>query len=168
MAMDKDLEAIKTHLEEGEQILAAVQGYHVKTVGGKEGNSRGGTLAATDRRVVFYRKNMGGFDFETFTYQTITSVERGKNFRGPHIRMTVAGNAMEIKQIQKGDPDAVADAIRERVGHGATAPAVAAAPDAAPAPDLVEQLRALAGLRDDGILTEDEFSAKKAELLAKP
>lgn len=163
MSMDKDLAAIKTHLEEGEQILGSVQGFHVRTVGGKEGNSRGGTLAATDRRVVFYRKNMGGFDFETFTYETITSVERGKNFRGPHIRMTVAGNAMEIKQISKGDPDVVALAIRERVGHGAAA---AAAPAAASAPDLVEQLRGLAGLRDDGILTEDEFAAKKEALLA--
>lgn len=166
--MDKDLEAIKTHLEEGEHILAAVQGQNVKTAGGKEGGMRGGTLAATDRRVVFYRKNMGGFDFETITYETITSVERGKTFSGAHIRMTVAGNALEMKWIKTGDPDGVALAIRERVGHGATAPAVATAPNAAPAPDLVEQLRALAGLRDDGILTEDEFSAKKAELLAKP
>ncbi|WP_229715052.1 SHOCT domain-containing protein [Subtercola lobariae] len=30
-----------------------------------------------------------------------------------------------------------------------------------------KQLTKLAGLRDQGILTEDEFAAKKAELLAR-
>nr|WP_243861530.1 SHOCT domain-containing protein [Frigoribacterium endophyticum] len=30
---------------------------------------------------------------------------------------------------------------------------------------LAEQLRQLAALRDDGILTEDEFTAKKTQLL---
>lgn len=52
----------------------------------------------------------------------------------------------------------------------APAAPVAAAPAApAPAPavenDLVTQLKQLAGLRDAGILTEEEFAAKKAQLL---
>jgi hypothetical protein len=39
---------------------------------------------------------------------------------------------------------------------------------AAPPPggDLLEQLRGLSDLRDDGILTEEEFTAQKAKLLA--
>ena len=47
------------------------------------------------------------------------------------------------------------------------APAPAPAPAAAPAPanDLVDQLRSLAELRDQGILTEEEFAAQKAKLL---
>lgn len=51
------------------------------------------------------------------------------------------------------------------------APAVApvAAPPAPPAPqfDITAQLQQLAGLRDAGILTEEEFTTKKAELLAR-
>ncbi len=43
------------------------------------------------------------------------------------------------------------------------APAPAAA--AEPAPDLADQLRKLATLRDEGILTEEEFGAQKARLL---
>jgi hypothetical protein len=46
------------------------------------------------------------------------------------------------------------------------APAPAPAP-AAPQVDLVEQLRKLGELRDAGVLTPDEFSAKKAELLRR-
>ncbi len=45
------------------------------------------------------------------------------------------------------------------------APAPAAAPAAAPSGDMIEQLKALAELRDQGILTEEEFSAQKAKVL---
>ncbi|QAY72580.1 SHOCT domain-containing protein [Agromyces protaetiae] len=51
-----------------------------------------------------------------------------------------------------------------------TRPAETSAPleQAAPAqPDLADQLTKLASLRDSGILTEEEFAAKKAELLAR-
>lgn len=45
------------------------------------------------------------------------------------------------------------------------APAAAAAPPAGP--DVVGQLRQLGELRDQGVLTDAEFEAKKAELLAR-
>ncbi|MFJ7019496.1 SHOCT domain-containing protein [Streptomyces sp. NPDC101117] len=47
----------------------------------------------------------------------------------------------------------------------APAPAPAPAPQAAPTP--VEQLRQLAELRDAGILSDEEFTTKKAEILAR-
>jgi hypothetical protein len=40
----------------------------------------------------------------------------------------------------------------------------AAAPEAAESPQI-EQLRQFAALRDQGILTEEEFAAKKAQIL---
>jgi hypothetical protein len=49
---------------------------------------------------------------------------------------------------------------------GAPAPAPAAPPPSAePQPDLADQLRKLADLRDAGILTDEEFAAQKAKLL---
>ncbi|HEX6249391.1 MAG TPA: SHOCT domain-containing protein [Nocardioidaceae bacterium] len=39
-------------------------------------------------------------------------------------------------------------------------------PAAAPATDVVAQLKALADLKDQGILTEEEFAAQKAKILA--
>jgi hypothetical protein len=43
--------------------------------------------------------------------------------------------------------------------------APAPAPAAAPADDTVAQLTQLAQLKDQGILTEEEFAAKKAQIL---
>jgi hypothetical protein len=42
-----------------------------------------------------------------------------------------------------------------------------AAPSPAAHPDVTEQIAKLAALRDQGILTEDEFATKKGELLAR-
>ncbi len=46
-----------------------------------------------------------------------------------------------------------------------TPPAPAPAAPAAPAPDPIHQLKELAALRDQGVLTEAEFAAQKAKLL---
>ena len=45
-------------------------------------------------------------------------------------------------------------------------PAPVPAAAAAPAPDPIEQLKQLAELKDQGILTEEEFAAQKAKILA--
>jgi hypothetical protein len=42
----------------------------------------------------------------------------------------------------------------------------AAPPAAAPQVDVVSQLKELAALKDQGILTEEEFAAQKAKILA--
>jgi hypothetical protein len=39
------------------------------------------------------------------------------------------------------------------------------APPPAPAPDPIEQLRELAALKQEGVLTDDEFAAQKAKIL---
>jgi hypothetical protein len=69
-----------------------------------------------------------------------------------------------------------ASAVSGRVQHRQDekfAAAAAQAPPAAPAPeapapaeiDVVTQLKQLAGLAEQGILTQEEFAAKKAQLL---
>ncbi len=49
--------------------------------------------------------------------------------------------------------------------YAAPPPQYAAPPPAAPADDVYAQLRKLAELKDAGILTEEEFATKKAQLL---
>lgn len=45
------------------------------------------------------------------------------------------------------------------------APAAPAAPPPAAEPDLTEELKKLADLHEQGILTDDEFAAAKAKLI---
>jgi hypothetical protein len=66
----------------------------------------------------------------------------------------VVGGHMANKQAQA------------QAAQAAPEPQYAPAPEAAPAPDPIEQLTRLAALKDSGALTEAEFEAQKAKLLA--
>ena len=57
--------------------------------------------------------------------------------------------------------EALADGILKRPEQQASKPA----PSSAAAPDIAEQIKKLADLHAAGIITDDEFSAKKADLL---
>ncbi len=60
-------------------------------------------------------------------------------------------------------------ANKQAQAQAAQAPEAAPEPQAAPAPaapDKIEQLTQLAALKDSGALTEAEFEAEKAKLLA--
>jgi hypothetical protein len=70
----------------------------------------------------------------------------------------VVGGHMANKQAQ-------AQAQAAQAPQPAPEPQYAPAP-AAPAPDRIEQLTQLAALKDSGALTEAEFEAEKAKLLA--
>jgi hypothetical protein len=82
----------------------------------------------------------------------------------------IAGTATAVsnKVSQKQYANAAEKAQAEAQEQAAAAPPPAAAP--APAaggltPDVVEQLKQLGQLKDQGILTEEEFVAQKAKLL---
>ena len=87
---------------------------------------------------------------------------RGPGLVGMAARTAVVvgtANAVSNKQQQKYANQAAAQQ------EAAAEQAAPTAPAAAPQDDLVSQLEALAKLRDQGILTDEEFSAKKAQLL---
>ncbi|HYN48697.1 MAG TPA: PH domain-containing protein [Candidatus Nanopelagicales bacterium] len=101
-------------------------------------------------------------DTSDLTYETM---------RAPaEYRRTILDQKMEFEQA---DARHIAAAVRG--GVPAPAPAPAPAPQVVPAPvaplpppppTAEEKLRSLAKLRDDGLLTPEEFEAKKAGLLA--
>lgn len=57
--------------------------------------------------------------------------------------------------------------LKDRLPRPTAEAATPPAPTPTVQPDVTVQLTKLAALRDSGILTEDEFAAKKAELLAR-
>src|SRR5206468_1273006 len=94
-------------------------------------------------------------------------------------RRTAAGDApprkprlMTVKSIQKHAREhaewVARGEVEDRQSGGTAEKQPVSAPAATPEPlDVPDQLRKLGELRDAGVLTEDEFSAKKADLLAR-
>ena len=105
--------------------------------------------------------------------------------RGVARTAVVAGTASAVSgRVQRRQAERFADrdaqivaernaAYQQQMAAQAPAPAPApaapapapAAPAPAPQVDMIAQLKQLAELRDQGILTEEEFAAQKAKLL---
>ncbi|WP_199043195.1 PH domain-containing protein [Glycomyces salinus] len=171
--LDKLLSQVAGHLEQGENVLAAVLGIAPTSVLGSDkafGNVdavRTGVLIATDRRVIRYIKKLGGHDLESFPYATIASLEGGKTFAGPKFKIHASENSTELKAISDGDPAMFERAVRDqmaaaRVDRQEPASVAAAAP---PGASTADQLTQLAGLLDRGLITREQYDAEAAKLL---
>ena len=97
----------------------------------------------------------------------------GRLLRGVARTAVVAGTATAVSgRVQRRQAENLSDRDQEIAanrGQGYAEGAQAAPTEYAPPPpaqkDPVEQIKQLADLKDQGILTEEEFAAKKAQIL---
>lgn len=83
----------------------------------------------------------------------------------------VSGRVQRRQATRFAERDAQAAGQRQEADQQPAAPAYAPEPQQAPAPpsagaDRLEQLKQLGQLKADGVLTDEEFAAEKARLLA--
>lgn len=107
---------------------------------------------------------------EMIPVKSISSVTTKRDgFSNSIVSVITSGNTVDFRVSHK-EAEMVRDTLTRLVlGTHPQQQAVASAPaPAAPAaPDVTAQLQQLAALRDQGILTAEEFDTKKAELLAR-
>lgn len=159
--IDKLLKAAHEHFDKEEQPLAVVLGAYESKILNKD-TVRNGIFIATEKRVIFYAKKMFGYDMEVFPYNNISSIEMSKGMTGHTISLFTSGNKVKMKWINYGDipkfVELVNEAIQKKNSFAQTAATTSS-------DDITEQLTKLAALKDQGILTEEEFTAKKKQLL---
>lgn len=161
--LDKLLNQAQEHLETGEQVLHVVQGtYETKRLGNDA--LRNGIFIATDRRLVFFGKRLGGFDMEVFPYENISSIEFKKSMLGHSITFYASGNQVSMKWINKGDVEEFVGWVKNHIGKQKTQVSTDTVKDRH---SYIADLQKLAELRDAGIITEEEFQAKKSEILSR-
>lgn len=148
----------------------------------------GECLVVTDKKVLVAKAGFSsgalfGQKAKSFPFKQITSVEYSCGLTAGRIQITTAGTVESSSGHRKGVLDSVADTfqaenvvtfpsqkklvfqkaaalIRQMLDEQHEAPTTAT-------PDILEQIKKLAELKESGILTEDEFNNKKAELLKK-
>ena len=99
--LEKLLDQVKEHLDDGEDVLAVMKGtYETKKMGNDW--TRAGILAATDHRVVFYAKKMGGYDLEVFPYRHISSIETSKGMTGHVVKFFGFGERDQVEVHRQG------------------------------------------------------------------
>lgn len=151
--------ATRDILKNDETVVYALSGvYETKSLGSD--TIKNGVLIATENRIVFYAKRFTGYDSESFKYSNISSIETGKKMMGSTITFYASGNKVSMKWIQEADYQEFVEYVEDKIGKKESTPA--AAPQAT---DNLEELKKLKELLDMEAITEEEYEAKKKELL---
>ena len=161
-SLEKLVLKAEEHFVEDEKTVVAVKGAYETKIMGTD-STRNGVFIATSKRVVFYAKKITGYEMEVFPYSTISSVEHGKGLMGHKITMFASGNKATVKWTKEGDIDSFVREVNSRIGKKETSNDTPSQPSA----DIPAQIKQLAELKDQGILTGEEFESKKTELLKK-
>ena len=118
-------------------------------------------LAMTEKKLVCYRKTLTGFRLETVPYSQISSVNASKGIFGHSIIAYGANNSIGLGLIKQSDErvEKFIVAIRQRVSE------IESSNEGAPKEDISALLLELNQLRQQGLITEEEFTAKKRNIL---
>ena len=172
------MEDLKGKLDLGEQVLA-VAGGGMAVPGALQ--LRQGLLVATNARLAFYRRKLRGDDIQSFAYEDITSIEFHSQDSGITtagmggaasegcIAFVAAGTARSFEYIPlEAEGKAVVVAAQRQIEQTRSEPrSIKAVPREA---GVAEQhaarlLAALRELMDAGVLTDEEFVSKRAQIL---
>jgi hypothetical protein len=158
LGLKKELKTLPSYLAEGEQVLNLSSGLY---------DGANGLVVLTDRRVFFLSAGISNSRFEDFGYDKITSVQTSSSMMFGEITIHASGNKAEMKNMMKDRVKEIGEYVRNQINAPKPPPETpATAPVAAPpSDDPADQIRKLAALRDEGILTEEEFAAKKRQIL---
>jgi hypothetical protein len=157
----KLVELAKAHLHADEKIHAAIEGAYETEFMGHD-TVRKGVLIATSHRIVFFAKKLMGYDFESFPYGKISSLEQSKGMMGGKLKFFASGNKVSLKWITDKDFPGFVKGLQGRLSAPPQQPSTPT-----DAVDPAEQLAKLAKLRDSGVVTDTEFEAKKREILRR-
>lgn len=152
MGGGREMKRLLSHLWEGETVTQMTTGAYGKG---------SGLVVLTDRRLLFVQEGMMSQTTEDFPLDKISSVQWKSGVVLGAITVFASGNKAEIKNVNKDDGKEIVDAVRNRLSAPATP---AAAPVSA---DPMEQLKKLGELRAAGVVSDEEFEAKKADLLGR-
>ena len=155
----REIKELPNILWDSEQIHDVVQGSY---------DSGLGILVSTDRRLIFVNKGMiYGLKVEDFPNDKITSIQYETKLLFGSITIFASGNKAVVKDVDKNQARTFAERVRARLAAGSFPATEQPSPSGGPTEnDMAGQLEKLAALKEKGILTEEEFTAKKKQILS--
>ena len=122
-----------------------------------------GLLVATDRRVIFLKKaGFGSVSAVDFAYDKISTLESKEGVVFGEIILNLSGQEVKIEFVPVKELRPFADLVRNKVlaAHGG---------DLEPHPvalsSVADELAKFANLREQGVISDEEFNAQKSRLL---
>jgi len=158
------LRRLEEQVSPEEEVLCLANGYL---------RGRGALAVLTSKRVLILRARLIRKDNIDIALSQVSAVTHTRGFVYSKVTVHSSGGHEVIERLQRGDAEAFVELARERIGAGSSYVArfsttAEGTSGAAPAnADVIGQLRQLGELREVGVLTEEEFQAKKQALLKR-
>jgi hypothetical protein len=151
----REIKRLPEHLWEGEQVERMTTGAYGRGTG---------LVILTDRRLVFLQHGIVSQTTEDFPLDKVSSIQWSSGMMLGTVTVFASGNKAVITNVNKADGKEIVDLIRHRLSEKTPQPAPAGAGGVE---DVYEQLRKLGELHSAGVLTDEEFNKKKADLLGR-
>jgi hypothetical protein len=149
-------------MKPGEKVEFFVRGWVGDMFGKGATRQKNGVLVLTDQRVVFYHKLLWAELTLAIPLVRVTSFDRQRGIHGQLVVHSQDGSVIHFKTMAMKDLDAFTAALESSAARSPTL-----VDHAAPAPSsTIANLERLVALKEKGALTQDEFDAAKARLLA--
>jgi hypothetical protein len=163
-------EKVRELVSTDEKVLRAINsnasiassGEKLKIKPGQFSNKKPGILVVTSKRIFHVAKALWQVQFEQIALDQIDSVEFKTGLMFASLRIYGRHNIMEL-DLGKKEAQEFAALINQAIADGKQA--AVGAPSIAE--DIPTKLRQLIDLKAQGIISEDEFAAKRKELLAR-
>jgi hypothetical protein len=153
----------ESKLKPGEAVIASMEGYKGRMMGKGKDTQHNGALFLTDQRVVFYRKGFLGEVFDAIPLDKLTSVETKTLLGHKTLVMHTSNDEMEFRTF---DGDAKYQSFVAELEKLRSKPTTVAPVAAGASVSSADRIRQLSDLLRDGLITQEEFDAKRREILA--
>jgi hypothetical protein len=150
----KEINELPQILAPTEKIDNIIQGTY---------NNGQGILVSTNRRLVFIDKGLlYGLKVEDFPLDKISSIQYETGILLGKVKIHTSANIATIDNVEKSSARKFAEFVRDKLSQPKESHS-----QEKPQLDILDQLGKLAKLKENGILTEEEFVEQKKKLLEK-
>lgn len=149
----KEINELPKILAESEIVDNIAQGTY---------NNGQGILVSTNRRLIFIDKGLlYGLKVEDFPLDKITTIQYETGLLLGEIKIHTSGNIAKIDNVEKATARNFSEFVRNKLSE----PKETISQNTQP--NVLDQLEKLAKLKDNGILSDEEFKEQKKKLLEK-
>jgi hypothetical protein len=149
----KEINELPKILADNEFIDHIVQGTY---------NGGQGILVSTNRRLIFIDKGfLYGLKVEDFPLDKISSIQYETGLLLGNIKIHTSGNFAKIENIEKVSARIFSEFVRNKLSQPKESTSQILQPN------ILDQLEKLAKLKENGIISEEEFNENKKKLLEK-
>lgn len=156
LGVKRELRKLIEYLWDGETVSSVVSGYYGKSAG---------LLVFTNRRILFVQDGATGSRSEDFLLDKVSSIQFSSGLALGTITIFASGNKAAIENVNKTTGKIFVDKVRGVLGGKSSGTANPHSGNDNVSLSPIEQLEKLGALYQAGLLSDEEFAAKKAALL---